>query len=207
MLAPGKHFLKAVSRELPEVNAAADVQIREGAQEIVRAMVADQVSERQAALRAEEAARAEVETAKTRVKELDLRWVSIPAGKFRIGCSSGDKQCDGDEKPSHTVQITKPFQMMATEVTAGQFRTWALSRGYEPPAQPEWSAPDVPVVNVTWADSQSFCSAFGARQPASGPRSRSRAGGTEHHPAPALGGASRHGRGRLVVRGWWDDPT
>jgi formylglycine-generating enzyme required for sulfatase activity len=164
-LTPGRHFLKVVSRDFPEVNAAADVQIRKRAQEIVRAMLADQVEPKEAVARAAEAARVEIETAKTRVKELDLRWVAIPAGRFRMGCSSGDKDCSGDEKPTHTVQITKPFKMMATEVTAGQFRTWALSQGYEPPAQPEWSAPDVPVVNNTWNDAQAFCSAFGGRLP------------------------------------------
>ena len=90
---------------------------------------------------------------------------------------------------------------MATEVTAGQFRTWALAQGYEPPEQPSWTAPDVPVVNATWADggargrSPGDHVSPGARQPASGPRSRSRAGGTEHHPAPALGGILRHDRG------------
>jgi formylglycine-generating enzyme required for sulfatase activity len=164
-LMPGKHFLKGVSRELSEVNVSADVQIRHGEQEIVRAMVADQVVQRRAALRAEEAVRVEKETARTRVKELDLRWVNIPAGKFRMGCSSGDKQCFVNEKPAHSVQITRPFQMMAMEVTVGQFRTWAFSQGHEPPGQPEWSAADVPVVNVTWADAKAFCSAFGGRLP------------------------------------------
>jgi hypothetical protein len=79
------------------VYAAADVQIREGAQELIRAMVADQVAERQAALRVAEAARVEIETANTRVKELDLRRVNIPAGEFRMGCSSGDKDCFNNE--------------------------------------------------------------------------------------------------------------
>jgi formylglycine-generating enzyme required for sulfatase activity len=37
--------------------------------------------------------------AKTSVKELDLGWVAVPAGKFRMGCSSGDRDCRGDEKP------------------------------------------------------------------------------------------------------------
>lgn len=164
-LTPGRHFVKAVSRDFPEVSTATDVQIREGSQEIVRAMVADQVAAKEAVAREAKAARVKIEKAKTRVKELDLRWVNILAGEFRMGCSSGGRECSADEKPAHTVQVTKPFQMMATEVTAGQFQTWALSQGYEPPQQPGWSGPDVPVVSVTWNDAQAFCSAFGGRLP------------------------------------------
>src|ERR1700757_4306491 len=66
--------------------------------------------------RAAPAAGAGVEPTKTSVKDLDLRWMGIPAGTFRMGCSSSDRDCRGDEKPSHTVRITKSFRMMATEV-------------------------------------------------------------------------------------------
>lgn len=120
--------------------------------------------EPQASPRAAETARVEIEPAKS-VRDLDLRWVAIPAGKFQMGCSSGDGDCRGDEKPPHAVRIRKSFRMMAMEVTAGQFRTWALSQEHEPPAQPPWSAPDLPVVGVTWTDAQAFCSAVGGRLP------------------------------------------
>lgn len=175
-LPPGKHFITATSKDVPEVNASADVRIVEGQQEIVRAMVADQVasklaereaSERQARDEREAAERLArgIASAKDEVKSLDLQWVKIPAGQFKMGCSSGDKSCYDYEKPRHTVTITKPFEMMTTEVTFRQFRTWAWANGYEPPGQPAWSADDVPVVNVTWKDAQAFCSAFGARLP------------------------------------------
>ena len=136
-----------------------------GAQQVARATAAEDAAWRQASLRAAEAMRVEIETAKKHVKQLDLRWVVVPAGEFRMGCSTGDKECEDNERPDHAIRITRPFRMMATEVTAGQFRTWALSQGYEPPGQPEWTAADVPVVNVTWNDAQAFCSAFGARLP------------------------------------------
>jgi formylglycine-generating enzyme required for sulfatase activity len=48
-------------------------------------------------------------------------WVTIPAGTFEMGCVPGDGACDGDERPRHTVTISRPFQLMTTEVTVGSF--------------------------------------------------------------------------------------
>jgi len=98
-------------------------------------------------------------------EEIDASFVAIPPGSFEIGCSDGDHDCYTDEKPRHTVRITKPFQMMKTDVTAAWFRDWATLNGYEQPQQPDWSADNIPVVNVTWNDARAFCSAFGARLP------------------------------------------
>ena len=43
-------------------------------------------------------------------------WLS--AGTFQMGCTSGDSECWDNEKPAHTVEITKSFYMMKTEVSA-----------------------------------------------------------------------------------------
>ena len=45
-----------------------------------------------------------------------LTYVWIPAGRFIMGCSRGDSDCDNDEKPSHEVEITKVFWIGQTEV-------------------------------------------------------------------------------------------
>jgi formylglycine-generating enzyme required for sulfatase activity len=47
------------------------------------------------------------------------RYVWIPPGTFRMGCSPGDNECYGDEKPAHTVTISRGFWMGQTEVTVG----------------------------------------------------------------------------------------
>ncbi len=42
------------------------------------------------------------------------RSVWVPAGKFVIGCSPGDRECDDDETPSHQVVISKGLWMGET---------------------------------------------------------------------------------------------
>lgn len=93
-----------------------------------------------------------------------VEWVRIPAGTFQMGCISAElpRRCDADEYPRHAVTITRPFDMMATEVTARMFR--AFTPLIEP--QPAWSmSPDQPVAIVTWADAVKFCQAVGGRLP------------------------------------------
>ena len=45
--------------------------------------------------------------------DLGMEFVSVPAGQFSMGCSEGAKpvECSADEKPRHTVQITKAFEI------------------------------------------------------------------------------------------------
>jgi formylglycine-generating enzyme required for sulfatase activity len=93
-----------------------------------------------------------------------VEWVRIPAGTFQMGCISNEapRRCDADEYPRHAVTITRPFDMMATEVTARMFR--AFTPLIE--EQPAWSmSPDQPVAIVTWDDAVKFCTAVGGRLP------------------------------------------
>ncbi len=90
-----------------------------------------------------------------------IAWVEIPAGSFEMGCVPGDEVCGDSERPRHTVRISRPFLLMATEVTLGTYRRLA-----GPLQQPEWNADDrQPVVNVTWGEAASFCAAVGGRLP------------------------------------------
>ena len=43
--------------------------------------------------------------------------LTIPAGRFRMGCSEGDGECQDDEKPVHDVEISRGFWLGQTPVT------------------------------------------------------------------------------------------
>jgi formylglycine-generating enzyme required for sulfatase activity len=93
-----------------------------------------------AAAMAADAAAAE-ERRKARVGE----FVSIPAGEFVMGSSSGN-----DEKPRHRVRITKGFEIGRTVVTQAQ---WRAVMGANPSG---FTGDDRPVENVSWNDVQRF---------------------------------------------------
>lgn len=77
-----------------------------------------------------EAARLKIEEARRSVvKSILDSMVTIPAGSFMMGCSSGDSECDANEKPRHNVNINS-FSLMATEVTRGQFAAFVDATGY-----------------------------------------------------------------------------
>ena len=73
-----------------------------------------------------------------------LTYVWVPPGSFRMGCSDGDKECYEDERPAHTVQITKGFWIGQTEVTVGAFRKYADIKGV--PVPPDQKGPKFPVM-------------------------------------------------------------
>jgi formylglycine-generating enzyme required for sulfatase activity len=98
--------------------------------------------------------------------EPGLSWVLVSAGEFEMGCSAGDEECNAAELPRRRLRVEKPFEMMEKPVTVAQFRDWALASERRLPAQPKWSADEVPVVNVTWDEAVAFCSSMVARLPA-----------------------------------------
>ena len=60
---------------------------------------------------------------RTRVNAKDGQaYVWIPSGRFTLGCSPGDVECEKDELPSHIVRVRKGFWMSRTEVTRAQVR-------------------------------------------------------------------------------------
>ena len=97
---------------------------------------------------------------KTKVNPRDgLTYVWIPSGKFEMGCSPGDGVCSGDEKPAHTVTITKGFWMGQTEVTQAAYQRVIGSN------PSHFHGDRLPVEMVTWDQANAYCGALGMRLP------------------------------------------
>ncbi len=83
---------------------------------------------------------------------LGIEFVPIPAGEFQMGCTKGDTECNYNEKPQHTVKISKSFYMGKFEVTQGQ---WKMLMGKNPSSFKECGE-NCPVESVSWNDAQEF---------------------------------------------------
>lgn len=95
-----------------------------------------------------------------------IGWVRVPAGSFEMGCIPSDEDCRPNEQPQHRVTLSRPYDLMSTEVTFEQFRTFTDATGRVMPRQPSWNrADDRPVVNVTWEEIDAFCAWVGGRLP------------------------------------------
>jgi formylglycine-generating enzyme required for sulfatase activity len=64
--------------------------------------------------------------------------VKIPGGSFQMGCVENNKDCQDDEKPVHTVNVSA-FEMGAYEVTVGQFRAFVDASHYQTTAEKDGS--------------------------------------------------------------------
>lgn len=96
---------------------------------------------------------------KTYTNSIGMEFVLIPAGEFTMGCSPGDNECRNEEKPSHTVKITKPFYMGKYEVTQAQ---WKAVMGTNPSYFK--GCDNCPVEQVTWNDVQELIKKLNARR-------------------------------------------
>jgi formylglycine-generating enzyme required for sulfatase activity len=87
----------------------------------------------------------------TRVNDIGMTFVLIPAGMFVMGSPIDEAHRDISEM-QHPVTITRPFFMQTTEVTVDQWRTVMGRRWF---ARKKGTA-DMPVVKVSWHDTQKF---------------------------------------------------
>lgn len=96
---------------------------------------------------------------------LELAW--IPAGRFRMGCSSGDTECERDESPVHEVTLSRGFWLNTTEVTVRAYKKFAEAAKRAMPSLPAtWTDDAQPIVRVSYADARAYCRWAGGRLPA-----------------------------------------
>jgi formylglycine-generating enzyme required for sulfatase activity len=87
-------------------------------------------------------------------------YVWVPPGRFAMGCSTGDPQCQPDEMPAHAVRIDKGFWLAKTEVTVGQYVARHPGWHLDIPARD-----DEPARDITRSDAKAYCASIGGRLP------------------------------------------
>jgi formylglycine-generating enzyme required for sulfatase activity len=94
-----------------------------------------------------------------RKNDLGMEFAVVPAGEFQMGCSEGAKpnECSKDERPRHSVRITKAFEIGKTEVTGKQ---WQAVMGSDPSV---FKGDDLPVEQVSFGQVQEFLNQLNAR--------------------------------------------
>lgn len=86
---------------------------------------------------------------------IGMEFVYIQPGTFQMGSSNGEY----DEKPVHTVRISRGFLMQAREATQGEWRAVMGSN----PSYLSGCGADCPVENVSWNDVQNFIRKLNAK--------------------------------------------
>ena len=98
-----------------------------------------------------------------------LSYVFLPEGTFQMGCVPRDTRCDSDEKPRHTVTLTRGFWLGKTEVTVEAYGRFVAGTRTTMPKAPSfnvgWAKRNQPIVDVAWSDAVAFCRWAGGRLP------------------------------------------
>jgi len=104
------------------------------------------------------------------VDELDYAWV--PPGRYPMGCTPGDANCDPATLPYQDVTIPNGLWMGRTEVPVGAYKRFAAATGREMPKAPSfnkgWERDDLPIVDVPWETAGAYCAWAGGRLPTEG---------------------------------------
>ena len=87
-------------------------------------------------------------------KNVVPEMVTIPAGRFQMGCVSG-LECDDDEMPVHDVKI-ESFKLSKYEVTFEEYDRFAVATNRTLPPDGGWGRGRRPVVKVSWSDAVAY---------------------------------------------------
>ena len=87
------------------------------------------------------------------------KWISIPAGKFKMGAPVGGpckETLPGIKETQHTVTLTHKFEMQEKEVTQAEYMTLMGSN----PSYIQSCGTDCPVEKTTWHMAAAYCNAL-----------------------------------------------
>ena len=96
-------------------------------------------------------------------QQLQLGYVWVRPGEYRMGCSFDDSACYRDEIPQHVVKLAHGFSLKQTEVTIGDFRAYTRATGAPMPTS-DLNA-QLPMASVTWDEAKAYCEWTGGRLP------------------------------------------
>ncbi len=101
--------------------------------------------------------------------------VNIAAGSFKMGCSSGDTECDGDEGPSGGTEVSVPaFSIDRNEVTVAEYMRCIEQGNCTRPKDHQRNKycnlgaegrGNHPVNCVDWQQALEYCQSVGGRLP------------------------------------------
>jgi formylglycine-generating enzyme required for sulfatase activity len=96
--------------------------------------------------------------------------MAVPAGSYEVGCTASQSGCEADEKPAHTVKLSRGTLMGKTEVTQGLWQSvmgstpWTWNMFFSGNEQGECSGGGVgstlPAHCVSWIDAAKFANAL-----------------------------------------------
>ncbi len=125
-------------------------------------------------------------------KPKEMVFVLVPAGSYKMGSDSFE--AFAIEKPSHSVTISKPFEMQTTEVTQAQ---WKVVMGSNPS---NFQDDDLPVDYVSWNDTQEFIRKINERDPGRNYRLPTEA----EWEYACRAGTTKEWHGNIHVVAWYD---
>lgn len=86
-------------------------------------------------------------------KPIPPEMVLVEPGSFQMGSADGPS----DERPVHTVRITRPFHIAKYEVTFEEYERFLNDTvGHKKPKE-EWGRGKQPVMGVDWNDALAYC--------------------------------------------------
>ncbi|MEH2158463.1 formylglycine-generating enzyme family protein [Nostoc sp.] len=104
---------------------------------------------------------------------IGIEFIAIPAGSFAMGASNNQPDADNNEKPQHSVTISKPFSISKYEVTQAQWEAvmgsnpYTLDRSnpfYNLPGMKKRITRPTHPATVSWNDAQEFIKRLNAKE-------------------------------------------